>query len=798
MTENTQVLIVGGGAMGVSCLYHLTKLGRSDVTLLEKNELTAGSTWHAAGLCTHFAHNLTIQAMRAHSVKLYSGILEEETGQPVSFHRSGAIRVTRSAERLDEFRHVQGIGKFSGFNFNILTPNQLKEIYPLVETDGLLGAIHEPDDGHVDPSQATQAMAAGARAGGAKIHRHTKVTAIDRKNDGWHVTTDKATFIAEHLVMAAGTWAYEIGGMAGLDLPVVPVLHQYLVTARIDAVAAQAKELPIIRDPEESWYVRQERHGMIIGPYERTATPWSIDHVPPEFGMDLLPPDLDAVQHIVEAAMARIPCLAEGGLKTVVNGPITFTPDAGPLIGPAFDLPRCWLLTGSSMGVMEGGGAGKFLAEWIVEGAPPMDALAVDPRRFGGWADRDYRLDKAIESFGNQFAIHYPYEEREAGRPRLMSSLHDRMKAAGARFGQAYGWERPNWFGAPAELTFRRPDWLPNVAEECRAVAERVAVADLSVFSKFLASGPGAAGFMETLGANRPPRPGRIGLSHALTPAGGIASEFTVTHLRSGDYYLTSAAAARRHDHDLLRTRASGEMTITDITETRGVLGVMGPQAPEVLQELTKSDLSSAAFPWLSAQEITMAGVQVLALRLSYVGEAGWELHADMADLPRLYDAVLAAGQARDIGHYGAYAMNALRLERGYPAWGLDLTTERTPMESGLSRFVKSEDRTFIGKDALLARETEMSLHLLDLDPPDHHPFGLHPVMAHGESVGLVTSAAFGHRMGKFLAFAYLRAGAPTIDLTVEICGEVSAARLHPPVYDPKNLQMRYLSSGQA
>ena len=801
MTHHVRVLIIGGGAMGVSALYHLAKFGWSDIALVEMNELTAGSTWHAAGLCTHFAHNLTIQAMRAHSVQLYSGELEAETGSPVSFHQSGALRVTGSEDRMDEFRHVQGIGKFSGFDFNILTPGELKEIYPLVELDGLIGAIHEPLDGYVDPSQATHAMAQGARMHGAKVHRQMRVTGMTQKPSGeWHITTDKDDFIAEQIIMAAGTWAYEIGQMAGLELPVVPILHQYLVTDRIEAVAARDTELPIIRDAEESWYVRQERDGMIIGPYERNGKPWSIDMVPPEFGMELLPPDLDCIEHIVAKAMERVPVLADAGIKTVVNGPITFTPDANPLIGPAYDLTNCWLLTGSSMGVMEGGGAGKFLAEWMIGGEPPMDALALDPRRFGAYADRDYRIDKAIESFGNQFAIHYPFEEREAGRPRYTSSIHNEMDKAGAVFGQAYGWERPNWFAASSEarasrLSFGRSSWFSAVAAECEAVSERVCLADMSVFCKFELQSVGKDQIIDLLGANSTPKKdGRIGLIHALTPSGGIASEFTVTRLSESHYYLTSAAAARRQDHALLTSLAAGldGITITDVTEERGVISLMGPLAPAVLSQLTDADLSGTAFPWLSAREIEIAGIPVLAMRVSYIGECGWELHADMDYLPSLYKALRESGSPYDIGHFGAYAANSMRLEKGYPAWGMDLTTERSPIESGLSRFVKLDGRNFTGSDALPDRPITLSLHLLEIDSGQSDPFALHPVFANGKPCGLITSAAHGHRTAKNLAFAYLNPNATTQNLTTEICGKsYPATLLKQPPYDPENLRLR-------
>ncbi|MEM7269409.1 MAG: FAD-dependent oxidoreductase, partial [Pseudomonadota bacterium] len=564
MTD-VQVAIIGGGAMGVSLLYHLAKVGWRDLVLLEKNDLTHGSTWHAAGLCTHFAYNATIQELRATSVRLYRDVLPEEVGRSCGFHPAGAMRVTRNPDRMDEFRHVAGLSSFTGYPLEVLTPKRIAELHPLARLDGLIGGIYEPDDGHVDPTLAVTAMAEVAQRHGATIRRQSPVRTI-RREDCWVVETERETFRACHIVNAAGTWGFEVGQMMGVNVPSVPVLHQYLVTDTIPAVEARiaegAAELPIIRDPEESWYVRQERDGLILGPYEKDAQVWSIDGVPESFGADLMPPDLDRVEHIIEAAMNRIPALADGGVKTVINGPITFTPDANPLIGPAHGADNAWLMTGSSMGVMEGGGAGWFLARWMTDGAPPMDALAVDPRRFGDWADREYRVAKAVECFGLQFGVHYPYEERPAGRGLRLSPLHDQMIERGAVMGAAHGWERPNWFsdriGDEAEVSFRRPNWFAHVARECEAASERVALADLSVFSKFEVEGPGVQTFLTALGANTPPRTGRIGLTHALTPAGGIISEFTVARLSEDRAYLTSAAAAEEIDWDLLQVVASG------------------------------------------------------------------------------------------------------------------------------------------------------------------------------------------------------------------------------------------------
>lgn len=799
MTD-VQVLIIGGGAMGVSLAYHLGRAGWSDVVLCEKNDLTHGSTWHAAGLCTHFAHNATIQALRAHSVKLYRDVLPEETGQDCGFHRSGAMRITRNPDRMDEFAHVAGLSSFTGYPLELLTPARIAELHPLARLDGLIGGIFEPDDGHVDPTLATTAMARGARARGVTILRNTPVRSIRREGEAWIIETPRDTYTARHVVNAAGTWGFEVGQMMGVNVPSVPVLHQYLVTDRVAEVAARIEaglpELPIIRDPEESWYLRQERDGLILGPYETAAQVWSVDGVPPEFGAELLPPDLERVEHIVEAAMARVPALAGTGIKTVVNGPITFSPDANPLIGPAHGMPGAWLLTGSSMGVMEGGGAGWFLAHWMTRGAPPCDALAVDSRRFGAWADRDYRIAKAVECFGLQFGVHYPREERAAGRGIRRTPLHDRMIARGAVMGAAHGWERPNWFSdRPSDVardSFQRTNWFAPVAAEVARVTGRVGMADLSIFAKFEVTGPDTQAFLDTLGANCPPREARIGLMHALTPAGGVLSEFTIARLAPDHAYLTSAAGAEESDHDLLAAHARAfDVQLANVTTALGVVGVMGPKAQAVLQGLTDADLGSG-FPWLSVREFRVANVPVRALRLSYVGEAGWELHAAASDLPALFDAIELAGKPHGIGCFGAYAADSMRLEKGYRAWGADLTTERSPLESGLSAFTRAEGREFAGRAAMLARANDWQSVLLALDEGPVDPFYAHPVIQGGRVIGIVTSGGYGHRTEHALALALIREPLTGADLGVDILGRRRAARvLDRAPFDPENARMR-------
>ncbi len=800
MTD-VNVVIIGGGAMGCSLLYHLAKAGWQDIVLVEKNDLTHGSTWHAAGLCTHFAHNPTIQELRATSVRLYRDILPKETGEGCGFHRSGAMRVTRNPDRMDEFRHVAGLSEFTGYPLEIVGPQRIAELHPLATLDGLLGGIYEPDDGHVDPSLATNAMAKVAQRHGALIQRYNPVHAIRHENGRWVVETRNGTLRALHIVNAAGTWGFEIGRMMGVNVPSVPVLHQYLVTDTVPAIAerqrAHAPELPIIRDPEESWYCRQERDGFILGPYEKQAQVWSVDGVPPEFGAELMAPDLDRVEHIIEAAMARVPALATAGVKTVVNGPITFTPDANPLIGPAHGVPNAWLLTGSSMGVMEGGGAGKFLAHWMTHGAPPMDALAVDSRRFGPWADRAYRVDKAIECFGLQFGVHYPFEERPAARNLRVSPLHELMRERGAVMGAAHGAERPNWFSRkPQDETrdsFRRTNWFAAVAREVDAVANRAALADLSVFSKFDVSGPDTLRFLDTLGANTPPKPGRIGLTHVLTPAGGVASEFTISVLAPDRAYLNSAAAAEEMDLDLLNARAAGfDVAIRNRTDDLAVIGLMGPRSGEVLGAVIGTG-TVASIPWLGVREIAVAGIAVRLLRVSYVGEKGYEIHLDRAHAVQLFRALEETGKPFGIGCYGAYAANSMRLEKGYRGWGMDLTTERTPLETGLAFLVKTEGREFIGRDAMLKRQPGWDMVLLEIATDGEvEPFYSHTVFAQGRPAGVVTSGAFGHRVRASLALAFLRERDMREGLTVKLLGRERPARiLDTPPYDPQNLKLK-------
>ncbi|MEM7171358.1 MAG: FAD-dependent oxidoreductase [Pseudomonadota bacterium] len=805
MKKDAKVVIVGGGIYGCSLLYHLTKRGWRDVVLVEKNELTAGSTWHAAGLCTNFAHHLTIMRMRNHSVRLYRDVLEKETGQPTGFTTSGALRMTRLPERMDEFRQVAQMGRWIDVDFQIISPPELKEIYPLVETEGLIGAIYEPQDGYTDPTQTTNALARGARSGGAEIYRHTAVTTIAAKPDGrWRVTTENGDINCDMVVNAAGTWAREIGEMVGLDLPIVPMLHQYMVTDRIGAYAELERTLPIIRDPEESWYVRPERDGAILGTYEKEAVPWSIDGVPPEFGMELLPGDLERMSGIAAQAMDRIPSLADAGIKEIVNGPITFTPDANALIGPAPGLPGFWIMAGTSMGVMEGGGAGKFLADWMVDGEPGVDMSILDPRRFGPFADWAYRVERAEEAFGNQFAIHFPGEELPAGRPRKKTPVYDRLADRGAFFGVRFGWERANFFGADGTqpeqgLSFRRTHVFEHVRREVAAVTDHAGVIDLSGFAKFQVCGKDAEAFLNALLANRVPgKSGRIALCHALSQRGGIVAEFTVTRMSDETFYLCSAAAQQIHDREWLLGHVSGgqDLHIMDITEETAILGLQGPRARDILAKVTDADLGNEAFPWLSQRDIQIAGRNVRALRVSYGGELGYEFHMPMDAQLAVYDALKEADPG--LADFGFFALDTMRLEKGYLGFGADISIETTPWEAGLDAFIKLDRGDFMGRDALMAQgEKGLSTKLvcLRIESKDRDAMGNEAVLDDGgRTVGIVSSGGYGHRVQASLALAYVEPGcaAHGTALAVLLLGQPHPAKVIPaPAFDPDGARMR-------
>ncbi len=803
MTETARVAVIGGGIMGASLLYHLARAGWTDAVLLERGELASGSTWHAAGNTPHFNTSLNISRIHLASTELYQR-LEAETGQAVGFHRPGSLRLASVPDRMDEYLRHRGKARTIGLPFEVIGPEEIRRLHPLVETRGLLGAVWNPEDGHVDPTSVTQALVKGARDRGARVHRHTRVTGLARTPGGeWRIATDRGDFLAEIVVNAAGTWAREVGQLAGLDLPIVPMEHQYLVTEAIPEVAGLARELPLLREVDVSYYLRQEANGLLLGPYERGAKPFGVGGIPPGFGADLLPPDPERLRTIVEAAMARVPALARAGVQRIVNGPITYTPDGNPLIGPAFGLPGFWLACGLSFGITQAGGIGQYLAEWIVEGQPSIDLWELDPRRYGAYATERYAVARCIDIYEDEYAIVYPQDDRRPGRPARTSPLYDRFRAAGAVFGVRNGWERPYWFARGTEPrdrpSFRRSNWFDAVGREARAVREQVGLLELSSFAKYEVHGPGAEAFLDRLCANRLPRLGRIALSQLLTPRGTIECDVTVTRLAPERFLVLSAAVAERHDLDWLSRHAppDASVAIEDVTPRWGVLILAGPRARDLLARVTGDDLSNAAFPWLSARTITVGSTPVRALRINFVGELGWELHHPVEHQVGLYETLRGAGEDLGLVDFGLRAMDSLRLEKAYRAWGADINTEVTPLEAGLERFVAFDKGDFIGRDALLRQRREgprKRLATLEVSARDADCWGNEAVWAGERIVGITTSGGYAHWLGRSLAVAYVDAGlaTPETRLALDVLGErCPATVVAEPPFDPENQRPR-------
>lgn len=799
MRSEAQCVIVGGGVMGVGLAYHLAREGWTDTVLVEKDELTSGATWHAAGLTPHFIGSLNMAKVHAYGVDLYKR-LEAETGYATGFHQCGALRLATNQDEVDWFHYVKGILDMVGVECHLVSPSEIPAINPLITVDDVKLGFHTPQDGWTDPSMATQAMAAGAKARGVEFVLHNRVLATTRLPDGrWRVETEQGPIVTEHLVNAAGHYGRQLGAMVGLDVPIVSMDHQYLVTDTIGEVAGLGFEPPVTRDPRASCYYRREHDGLIIGPYEtRGARTYGTEGIDWDLTFHLTPPDIERLMPWIELAARRIPSFADAGIKRVVSGPITHTPDGGYLLGPAPGLRNYWMCVGASIGITQGPGAGKYLAQWMVHGQTEVNVREMDPRRFGPYATLEYTAAKSVDEYHEMYQVRLPGEYREAGRPSKVTPLFETLNAKGARRQEVYGWERAQYFShEPERHSFRRSNAFEVVGEEVRAVRERMGVADLTAFAKIEVRGPDAASFLDRLSANRlPRRDGGIRLVHMLTPLGGIECEFTVTRLAEDRFYLNSAVVGQHHDLDWLNLwrRAGEAVEIVDVTDHTGILGVTGPRARDALAGLTSTPLDNDHFPWLTARPTEVAGVACVALRVSYVGELGWELHCPLDRLPDLYAAV----EDRDMGmvDFGSYAMNAMRMEKAYKAWGGELTTEITPVEAGIERFV-DYDKEFIGREAVMERKNRppsMVCVYGELSATDSDCRGNEPVFHEGEMVGITTGGAYGHTVGKSLFFAYVdpRYSSPGSRLAIRVLGDDRPALLPAEAaWDPSNLRPR-------
>jgi dimethylglycine dehydrogenase len=837
MKTQARVVVIGGGVVGVSTLYHLAKKGWSNVVLVERKELTSGSTWHAAGLLPLFNLSYSVGQIHKYSVKLY-GELEAETGQHVGFSKVSNIRVARTKDRWDEFMYYAGIAETIGVKVNKLTPQQLKEIWPLCDTDGIIGAIQHPDDGYIQPADLTQALAKGARNRGAEIYRNTTVTAIAQLPSGeWLVKTDQGDITCEHVVSCSGNFARKTGAMVGLDIPVIPVEHQYIVTEPSPLIRErQAKGLPemgVLREADSSWYLREENGGFVLGIYEKGAPCCYMDGPSDQSEYELFQGELERLEPYIETAIARVPAFGELGIKKIYNGAIAYTPDGSPIIGPAWDRKNFWLNEGHSFGVTAAGGAGWQLAEWIVDGEPTIDMMGVDPRRFGPYASKGYLKEKNEEAYANVFTMHYPEEERAAARPLKRTPCYDRMKDLGAVFGSVYGWERPGWFApkgyallekdldrpdvllnhnhaAPTEdgrivekWSFRRSNAFRFVGEECRNVMDNVALQDMSAFAKMEVSGPGARVWLDSILANRiPKKMGRIALCHLLTKLGGVRAEFTVYEWAPSRFYLVSAGAYERHDHDTLYKLLPGDgsVKLNPITTRLGVLVLAGPNARKVLQKLTATDLSNEAFPWLSGQAISVGHTSCHALRVNFVGELGFEFHHPIEQQVALFDLLMDAGKEFGIRPYGIKAMSSLSIEKSYRLVPRELSIEYSAFESGLDRFVHPNKGQFLGRDALVAgREKGLNWNFVTMEvhgvtDADSDTRGSEPIYSNGKLVGRATNGGFGWRVNKSLALGMVRPEFANQDTELEIkilAKMFKASVIAESPYDADNLKLR-------
>ncbi len=806
MKTQARVVIIGGGISGCSLLYHLTKLGWTDVALVEKNELTSGSTWLAAGNVVQWTPNRCNTKLHQYSIKLYQE-LEAETGQETGWRTTGSLRLATTSDRMDEYRHVLSKDHALGIDCNLVSPEEAQQLFPYMRTEGLVGAMHHVFDGHCDPAGITSALAKSARQAGAEIYRFNRVTDLSRSRSGnWVVHTEQGDITCEIVVNAGGLWADRIAAMAGLYLPTMAIEHHHVLFADLPEIETLEGELTSLRDPDVPYYLRKEGNSLLVGPYESNCKAWSTNGVAWDWAQMDLPIDLERIQQYLLRLMDRVPILKDAGLKHICNGPIAYTPDGQQLLGPVYGAPNFYCLAGCNFGITQAGGVGKYLAEWIVEDEPTIDLSSLDPRRFGNWTTKRYTQAKAEEAYRLQYQLSIPDTERNAGRPVKTPPIYDLQKAQGAVFGSRYGWERANWFAPDGvepvdRLSFRRhTNYFEHVGRECIAARDRVAVYELSAFTKFIVSGPTSNTYLDRLTSGRLPKLNRVGYNLMLTPSGFVGDDMTVTRLSENSFYLVAPATAelRLMQHLENYLPQNGSVTITNLTNHYGVLAVVGPRSRALLSKLTDTDLSSERFPYLSWQNVRIGNAPARALRLNFVGELGWELHHELIYQRTIYEHILDAGQELGLANCGMRAvLNSMRLEKGY-LLAADICGEETPFQAGLDFFVKFNKGDFIGREALTQQqsrgETPPRLVTLVVDAGDADASGDDCIWNSEQVVGRVTSGGWGHRVDRSLALGYIdsKLSEPGTRVAVEILGDKRPATVvETPYYDPQNKKLR-------
>jgi dimethylglycine dehydrogenase len=798
---HTQVAVIGGGIVGCAVLYHLTKLGMKDVVLLERKELTSGSSWHAAGGIHSLNSDINITKLQAYTISMYKEI-QELSGQDVGLHMTGGLNIAATRQRWDYLRADFARHRVLGLETELLGPDEIKELCPLMDVKDVLGAVFDKHEGHIDPSGATHAYAKAAKFNGAEIYRHTRVTDLKPTGNGsWRVITDKGEIEAEHVVNAAGLWAREMGAMVGVQLPLIPMEHHYLVTDEVPEIAAAERELPMILDADAEIYMRQEGKGMLVGVYEKQATPWAVSGTPWEFGeTDLLPPDLDRITDALLKGYQRFPAVENAGIRRIVNGPFTFTPDGNPLVGPVPGVPNYWAACGVMAGFCQGAGVALTLAQWIVDGEPAGDVLAMDVARFGKYATPAYVMDKVKEFYSRRFQIAYQNDYWPAGRPSNTNVLYDRLKSANCVFGVSYGVETPLYFAPPGEEPVETPSLIrsnafASVEREVNCVQDSVGVMDCSAFAKYEVSGPGCIEALDRIIANKLPDVGRIRLGPLLSESGRLMGDLTVFRLEDERFLLVGSGYLQTWHSRWFSEHLPESVTFRNVSDELQGIQLVGPRSRDVLQRLVNSDVSHSVLGPMRLLTTNVGLAPATVARLSLTGELSYEIYAPAGFIRSIYESALEAGREFDIADFGLYALNSMRLEKSIGIWSREFSRDYTAAMSGLDRFVDYTKANFIGKAAAkreLTEKPDRKLVTLVVDTENADAAGYEPIWAEGQLVGFVTSGGYGHRVKASIVMGYVDQAA--IDgegeFEISILGERRPARLvTEALYDPENIK---------
>ncbi|WP_370313170.1 FAD-dependent oxidoreductase [Sagittula sp.] len=801
MKSTTRVVVIGGGVVGCSVLYHLTKLGWSDVMLLERSELTSGSTWHAAGGFHTLNGDTNMAALQGYTIRLYRE-LEELTGMSCGLHHVGGITLADNRDRFDMLVAERAKHRYMGLETEIVGPEEIAKLAPIVNLDGIIGALYDPLDGHLDPSGTTHAYARAARMGGAEIHLHTKVLETNPRPDGtWDVVTDKGTIHTEHVVNAGGLWAREVGAMAGVYLPLHPMEHQYLVTEETPEIYERDSEHPHVMDPAGESYLRQEGRGLCIGFYEQPCRPWAVDGTPWDFGHELLPDDFDKIEDSISFAFRRFPVLERAGIKSVIHGPFTFAPDGNPLVGPIPGMRGYWSACGVMAGFSQGGGVGLMLAQWMTHGECERDVSALDVARFGEWISPGYTLPKVIENYQKRFSVSYPNEELPAARPLRTSPMYDIFDGMGAVWGAQYGLEVANYFAEGDEPryetpSFRRSNAWEATAREVRAVRQACGINEVHNFGKYRVTGPNARAWLDHVMAGRIPKPGRLSLTPMLSPAGRIIGDFTVACLSETEFRLTASYGAQAYHMRWFLQHQQDGVTIENISDSSTGFQLAGPKARDILQACSRTDLSDMRF--LDVRRMTVGMTDCLVQRVSYTGDLGFEIYCDPMNQRQLWQTLWTAGQPHGLMPFGMRAMMSLRLDRFFGSWGREYGPDYTAAETGLDRFIRW-DKDFIGKAAAEAErasppDRQLVVFEVDADDADADVTAYEPVWIDGAVRGFCTSGGYSHWLEKSIAYALIPRSDVRDDLVaeIEILGRRCTARLQPaPLFDVEGTRLR-------